>query len=109
MRKLSLLSLSVLFATAFSILILPPWAHSEEGSCYLEALTDVYVEVYDLDRQGNQGSMIWHGRLDDGEKVLIKTPNARFRYKFNSQPDKKQPLSVGPDKWCDGKHNVAVP
>ena len=107
--KTSIPLLSALFAVALSILIVPPSAFSEEGTCYLEAVTDVYVEVYDLDRQGNDGEMIWSGRLNDGETVLIKAPHARFRYKFNNQPDEKQPLSVGPDKWRDGKHSVAVP
>ena len=92
-----------------SVLLLPSFVLSEEGTCYLEAVTEVYVEVYDLDRQGNDGEMIWSGRLKDGEKVLIKAPNARFRYKYNSEPDEKQALSVGPDKWCDSKNFVAVP
>ena len=92
-----------------SVLLLPSSVFSDEGTCYLKAVTEVYVEVYDLDRQGNDGEMIWSGRLKDGEKVLIKAPHARFRYKYNSEPDEKQALSVGPDKWCDGKNNVAVP
>ena len=82
---------------------------ADEGSCYLVATTDVYVEIYDLDRDGNDGDMLWSGRLNDGQKVRIKTPHARFRYKFNSEPDKKQALSVGPDKWCDSNNDVAVP
>ena len=81
--KTSIPLLSALFAVALSILIVPPSAFSEEGTCYLEAVTDVYVEVYDLDRQGNDGEMIWSGRLNDGETVLIKAPpvkklNLRF-------------------------------
>ena len=92
-----------------SAFVMPSAVLSDEGTCYLEAVTDVYVEVYDLDPEGNHGGMIWSGRLKDGETALIKAPHGRFRYKYNSEPDKKQALSVGPDKWCDGKNNVAVP
>ena len=85
-------------------------ATAQEGSCYLKANTqDVFVIVFDMDREGNQGRQIWQGRINHGESVKITTPNGRFRYDYNNQPDEKQPLSVGPDKWCDGKHDVAVP
>ena len=109
MQKLFNLFLFAIISIFLAALAMPSAALSEEGTCYLEAVTDVYVEVYDLDRQGNDGEMIWSGRLNDGETVLIKAPHARFRYKYNSEPDEKQALSVGPDKWCDGKNNVAVP
>ena len=109
MRRSFLPWLSVLTIGLASTPATPLSVIAEEGTCYLEAVTDVYVEVYDLDRDGNRGSMIWSGRLNDGEKALIKAPHARFRYKFNSEPDQKQALSDGPDKWCDGNQNITVP
>jgi hypothetical protein len=53
--------------------------------------------------------MIWQGRLKEGQRVLLKAPHARFRCKYNSEPDEQQALSIGPDKWCDGDQNVGVP
>jgi len=82
---------------------------AKEGTCYLKATTDASVEVYDLNRDGNQGDMIWQGRLKEGQRVLLKAPHARFRCKYNSEPDEQQALSIGPDKWCDGDQNVGVP
>jgi hypothetical protein len=108
MKKTSIPYLLILGVISFSLLATSS-ALADEGTCYLEATTDVYVEVYDLDREGNDGQMLWSGRLNDGDKVLLKAPHARFRYKYNSEPDKKRALSVGPDKWCDGQNNVAVP
>ena len=109
MRKTLNFSSYALTLVLLLLLAAPSAVHSDEGTCYLEAVTDVYVEVYDLDRQGNHGEMIWSGKLNNGDKVFIKAPHARFRYKFNSEPGEKQALSVGPDKWCDGKNTVAVP
>lgn len=109
MKKLCSSFLFVFIAALLSLLVMPSAALSDEGTCYIEAVTDVYVELYDLDRDGNHGEMIWSGRLKQGETALIKAPHARFRYKYNDQPDEEQALSVGADKWCNGKTRVAVP
>ena len=83
---------------------------AKEGSCYLKALrTDVFVKVYDLNRGGDKGSLIWQGRINKGHKVLISTPNARFRYYYNAQPDVKQPMSGNTGRWCGNKNNIVVP
>ena len=87
-----------------------PGSNAEEGSCYLKANhTDVFVIVFDLDRNGNQGPQIWQGRINQGESVLITTAHGRFRYDYNSQPDEDQPLSGGYDRWCNNKETILVP
>ena len=109
MKKFQVPLLLTVITTSILALAAPPAALSEEGTCYLEAVTDVYIEVYDLDREGNHGEMIWNGRIEAGDAVLLKAPHARFRYKYNSEPDQKQALTVGPDQWCNGENNVTVP
>ena len=85
-------------------------AIAEEGTCYLkEAHKDVFVMVYDMDRDGNQGAQIWQGRLNQGESAKITAPHGRFRYDYNDQPDKDQPLSGGGDRWCNNLNTVLVP
>jgi len=85
-------------------------AAAEEGTCYLKASNkDVFVIVYDLDRDGNQGAQIWQGRLNQGESTKLTAPHARFRYDYNDQPDKDQPLSGGGDRWCNNLKTVMVP
>jgi hypothetical protein len=85
-------------------------AEAEEGSCYLKANTkDVYVIVFDLDREGNKGHQIWQGRINQGESVKITTPQARFIYDYNDQPDEDQPLSGGSDRWCNNLETILVP
>ena len=98
------------FAIIITGMTLTTTASAKEGSCYLKALrTDVFVVVYDLNRHGDMGSKIWQGRINKGEEELIWTPNARFRYYYNAQPDINQPMSGGTDRWCDNRKTVGVP
>jgi len=83
---------------------------AQPGSCYLKANSrDVFVVVYELDRSGNMGTMIWQNRINQDQEVLITVPHARFRYFYNDNPDINQPLSGGFSRWCDGKRTVGVP
>lgn len=86
-----------------------PESRADKGSCYLQASTDVFIIVYDLDRDGNQGPQLWQGRINEGESVLITVPHGQFRYDYNAQPDEDQPLSGGNDRWCNNKDTVLVP
>lgn len=106
LRFISIIFLGIIAIVAGSV----PESNAEEGSCYLQANhTDVFVIVFDLDRDGNQGRRLWSGRINRGESVLIKTPHGRFRYDYNSQPDEDQPLSGGYDRWCNNKQTILVP
>ena len=105
-RILPIAFLTVILAGLFAV----QQAGAEEGSCYLKANTqDVYVIVFDLDREGNQGRQIWQGRINQGESVKITTPHGRFRYDYNDQPDEDQPLSGGSDRWCNNLETILVP
>jgi len=87
-----------------------PVAAGEEGSCWLQALnTDIFVIVHDLDRDGNRGEVIWEGRLNQGQRALIKTPHGRFRYYINTEPDKRNAMNSGEDRWCDNGETVGLP
>jgi hypothetical protein len=105
-RIFAIAFLSVILAGAFS----GRYAGAEEGSCYLKANTkDVYVVVFDLDRQGNKGHQIWQGRINQGESAKITTPHGRFIYDYNDQPDEDQPLSGGSNRWCNNLETIMVP
>ena len=110
MKKFFMLSSIVFLAMITTGIVSLPGAQAEEGTCYLQATnTDVFIIVFDLDRDGNQGHKIWQGRINANESVKITTPHARFRYDYNSQPDKDQPLSGGYDRWCKNDETVLVP
>ena len=105
-RILSIAFLAVVFAVVF----VDQQAEAEEGSCYLKATDkDVFIIVFDLDRDGNKGPQIWQGRINQGESVKITTPHSRFIYDYNDQPDEDQPLSGGSDRWCNNLETILVP
>jgi hypothetical protein len=109
--KKSYLLLSItLCALTFAAIFNAEDATAEEGACFLKASNKaVFLIVYDIDRDGNQGAQIWQGRLNQGESVKITTPHGRFRYDYNDQPDQDQPLSGGADRWCNNLNTVLVP
>jgi len=97
-----------------ALLVVPlvsiPDVKAAEGSCYLQATnTDVFIVVFDMDRDGNKGQKIWQGRINADQPVKITTPHGRFVYDYNSQPDQDQPLSGGTERWCSDDETVLVP
>jgi hypothetical protein len=100
----------IFFALLLTGFLSVPTANAEEGSCYLKATNkDVFVIVFDLDRDGNQGPKIWQGRINQGESVKITTPHGLFRYDYNAEPDQDQPLSGGNDRECNNLEIILVP
>lgn len=105
-RHLALVLLAVLIAGCAN----GPDTDPETGACYLKAAhSDVYLKVFELDSDGNMGSLIWQGKIDQGQTERIKTAHARLRYFYNSQPDVEQPFRGGVDKACDWLEIVDVP
>lgn len=106
LRFFSIFFIALLVVPLVSI----PDVTAAEGSCYLQATDkDVFVVVFDMDRDGNRGHKLWQGRINANESVKITTPHARFVYDFNSQPDVDQPLSGGTERWCNNDETVLVP
>ena len=66
-------------------------------------------QVFDLDKEGNQGSQIWQGRINRGETVKITAPHGRFNYDYTYQPGENQPLSGGSARWCNNNLTIQVP
>lgn len=100
----------IFFAALIAGCSATPDVDSKKGACYLKAVhSDVYVKVFDLDRDGNMGPLIWQGRINQNETARIKTPHAYFRYYYNSEPDVDQPLSGGNDRSCNNLETILVP
>jgi hypothetical protein len=109
-KKIYRFVLIIFFSIMLTGLLSIAGADAEEGSCYLKAShTDVFVIVFDLDGEGNQGQQLWQGRINQGESVKITVPHGRFRYDYNDQPDEDQPLSGGSDRWCSGLETISIP
>lgn len=110
MIKICRIFFIVFFGLILAGLFAGQHADAEEGSCYLKATnTDVFLIVFDLDHDGNQGDQIWEGRINQGESVQITVPHGRFRYDYNAQPDQDQPLSGGYGRSCRNLETIMVP
>jgi len=85
-------------------------APKEDGACILKAAHhDVYLNVFEVDSDGNMGPLIWQGRINRGQTARIQTTHAYFRYFYNSEPEVDQPFSSGMDKACNDSDTVDVP
>ena len=104
-------SMAIFFlATIMAGCAASPDVDSDEGVCLLKAVnSDVYVRAFDLDDDGNMGSLIWQGRIDRGQTARIRTTEAYLRYFYNPQPDIDQPFKGGIDAECDDLKVVGVP
>lgn len=94
--------------------MLPSEATAEEGTCYLKADTDVYLKVYDFDDDGNRGSILWQGRLNEGKTIMLKAPHGLFSYEYNDQLDDNQPIDDQPfdsaeQRMCNSNETIGVP
>jgi hypothetical protein len=101
-RPLSM-TLAVIMITGF---LAGPAASADDNSCWLQAEQSLYLVIYDLDNEGSILSQIWEGVLDQGNKKLIKSSNAKIRYYTNPDADASSP---GIDLTCHNNEVISVP
>lgn len=110
MKRIRQLVSIIFLAGVIAACAAAPDVDTREGACLLKAAhSDVYLKVFDLDRNGNMGPLIWQGRINQGQTARIKTSQAYFRYFYNSEPDVDRPFSSGLDKACDDLDVLVVP
>ena len=96
----------------FSLLAVysPVQADVQDAFCYLEAdSTDVYVIVWEEDRQGNKGRQIWNGIIKQGRRVRIPSRSGSIRYSSTIYLDKEDALSGDTSRWCSDAESIRVP
>ena len=110
MRKIVQMASFAFLSLMITVFFAGQDAAAAEGKCILKAHSqDVFVIVFDMDDEGNQGPQIWQGRINHGGSVKITAPHGRFRYDYNDQPEENQPLSGGHDRWCNNMNTILVP
>ena len=98
----------------FTILILalasPVKADRKDLYCFLNANTvDVKVEVWEEDRRGNKGPLIWRGIVKNGTRQRVNTRTGGIRYASTVYVDTNEPLSGDESRWCEEGGTIAVP
>ena len=95
----TLLAIVLLFSTGYT---------QEENFCYITTNRNVvYVVIYELDRQGNRGDIIFGGWIEDGERIPIEAEKGAIRY--NYKLTEEGPLSGDVSRWCINGNDILVP
>jgi hypothetical protein len=88
----------------------PLQADVVDNYCYLEAgNVDVYVVVWEEDRQGNKGKKIWQGIVQKSQRVKIQSRFGSIRYSSNVYVKTQDALSGDQSRWCGDAATIGVP
>jgi len=110
MHRVIKVSIFVIFTILLSAMVSPLKADRRELYCYLEATTvDVRVEVWEEDRQGNKGRLIWRGIVRQGKRQRINTRTGGIRLASSIYIDTNNALSGDNSRWCEEGSTVGVP
>jgi hypothetical protein len=81
-----------------------------DNYCYLEAgNVDVYVVVWEEDRQGNKGKKIWQGIVKKSQRVKIQSFFGSIRYSGTVYVKTQDALSGDQSRWCSNAATIGVP
>jgi len=74
---------------------------AEEFTCWFSApaQNDIWVIVYQADKDGDRGDVIWEGKIAAGERKQIKCDSGQIRYDYARK--KGQPYEGDLARMCD--------
>jgi len=94
------------------ILVLVTWTFpagvlaQEAGECYFEATEDIYLKIYNLDKDGVERWEKWSGHLAEGGKKSFHAPNGQVGYAVKKK--KNDPWEESQED-CYGGDAIQVP
>jgi len=110
MHQILKVSVLVIFVILVSAFMSPLKADRLDLYCYLEASTvDVRVEVWEEDRQGNKGLLLWKGIVKQGQRKRINTRTGGIRLASTVYVDTNDALSGDDSRWCENGTTIGVP
>jgi len=59
----------------------------ESGQCYFEATEDIYLKIYNLDKDGVERWAVWSGFLPEGGTKAFNAPYGRVGYAVKKNKD----------------------
>ena len=76
----------ILIFTA-TIMVVTVWAlpaslmaQDESGQCYFQASEDIYLKIYNLDKEGVERRKVWEGHLMEGGTKPFNAPYGQVGY-----------------------------
>jgi len=110
MHRAAKVTMFVILTILISAVISPLKADRKDLHCYIQANTvDVRVEVWEEDRRGNKGPLLWKGIVRKGQRKRINTRTGGIRVSSTTYIDTNSPLSGDTSRWCDEGSRVGVP
>ena len=110
MKKPAIPVLLSFFMILSLLSITPTSAIADDNDCILVASTDVIVEVWNVDNQGNKGSRIWKGLIKQGEEKRIVSSHGQIRYAQSTYvKETNKPLSGDIGRPCTNGKTIGVP
>lgn len=110
MPQIIKVSILVIFVILISAIVSPLKADRRDLHCYLQAITvDVAVVVWEADRQGNKGPLLWQGIVRPGKRQRINTRTGGIRVSGTTDVGTNRPLSGDKSRWCEEGSTVGVP
>ena len=110
MHRTMKVSLLVIFMVLASAFVSPLKADRIDRYCYLESSTvDVRVEVWEEDRRGNKGPLLWKGIVKQGQRKRINTRTGGIRLASTINVDKNDALSGDNSRWCENGSTIGLP
>ena len=110
MRQIVNVSAFVIFVILISAIFSPVKADRRDLYCYLQAInTPKKVEVWEEDRGGNKGQLIWRGVVKPGNRQRINTRTGNIRYASTIYIDTNAPLSGDKSRTCKEGAAIGLP
>ena len=84
--KRALISAAIIVVA--TIWILPSSLMAQEGGqCYFQANEDIYLKIYNLDKDGVERRAVWEGHLPEGGTKSFNAPYGQVGYATKKNPD----------------------
>ena len=78
----------------------------ESGHCYFKANEDIYLKIYNLDKDGVERWKVWEGHLPEGGTKSFSAPYGQVGYATKKNPD--DPWEENQEE-CYGGAEIDIP
>jgi hypothetical protein len=110
MQRILNVFILVIFMIMISAIVSPLKADVRDLYCFLESITqDVAVKVWEEDRQGNKGPLIWQGIVKQGKRQRVNTRTGNIRVSTNAYVGQSNAYSGDKSRWCEAGSTIGVP
>jgi len=94
--------LAILMACVFPVSLMS----QEGGQCSFQATEDIYLKIYDTDKDGVERGTAWSGHLSAGGQKGFNSPDGQVAYAVKKEKD--DPWEEGQES-CSGSEAIQVP